>query len=113
MGTLFAVMGGLFLVIMFWEFPVFTVVVAIIIIAIASCSDVSVESTVKAVDEVVNELIDSTIQEPETPEVPIVENSVTEKCIDGKIYLLVIENGEKFPPGTKEDIFGYPVKCYE
>ncbi len=110
--TFLIIACGLGTFFMFWEFPAFTVVVIILIIAVASCSDIKIEDTVKAVDEAVSEIVQQKTGTPETPETPIIENSVTKKCLDGIVYLLVIDNGQSFM-APKEDTFGYNVKCSE
>lgn len=110
MGTFFLIIAGCFLLFFFWEFPALTVVVVILIIAIGSCSDIKIEDVEAGLEQILP--LDETPKATETPDISVPENSVQEKCIDGKIYLLIIENGENFT-ATKEDIFGYPVKCSE
>ena len=93
---------------MLWEFPGIIIPGIVVLILFKSCSssvEVSVEDSTESGQEQVQD-----IEQPS--ETPIIEDSVTEKCISGQIVLLIIENGENFTH-TKEDMFGYPVKCSE
>ena len=115
MVTFLIIVCGLGAFFMFWEFPAFTIFVVVLLIVVASCSDIKIEDTVKAVDEAVSEIVQQKTGTPETPETtetPIIKNSVTRKCLDGIVYLLVIDNGQSFM-APKEDTFGYNVKCSE
>lgn len=87
-----------------WEIPGIIIPIIIVVVVFKSCSssvEVSVEESVDPVE---------TEQVVEQPPEPLIENSVTEKCIDGIVYLLIIENGENFT-GNKKDTFGYNLKC--
>ena len=111
MEIIIAAIAGLILVFFFWEFPAFTIIAVILIVAVASCSDIEIKDTVEAGLEDIFP-IDKTKETPETPETPKVENSVKEQCLDGIVYLLVVDNGQSFM-APKEDTFGYNVKCSE
>ena len=95
---------------LFFEFFEVFLPILIIVVLFKACSS----TTVITVEKEDGSETESTVEEliiTEPPE-PVIEDSVTEKCIDGKIYLLIVENGEKFT-ATKEDTFGYPIKCSE
>lgn len=96
---------GIFGVWVLLEFPGFAIFLIIVIIIIGSCVD-DVEETAT---EVINEqILEANEPEPKASEVPA--DSVNERCLDGIVYLLIVEDGQSFM-APKEDTFGYNEKC--
>lgn len=95
---------------LFVEFPSLIIVALIFGVLIKSCGITTIEDAVESIDEAVEELVQTETVESSEPSV--VEDSVNRRCLDGIMYLLVVENGQSFM-APKEDTFGYNVKCSE
>ena len=92
---------------MLFEFPEGLIVLVIIAVVVGSCSqfiEIDVEETT---EETTEEVLEETA-EPD----PTLENTVTEKCIDGILYLLVVEDGVRFM-APKENRYGDNERCYD
>jgi len=97
---------------LFYEFPGLILIAVIVFIGVKDCSGTTGEDAVESIDEAVEELVQTQESTQESTESVVVEDSVEERCLDGIMYLLVVENGQSFM-APKEDTFGYNVKCSE
>lgn len=98
-----------FMLWLFFEFPGLILIAVVVFIGVKACGPTSIEDAVESIDEAVEELVQQT-QESTPTESVVIEDSVKERCLDGIMYLLVVENGQSFM-APKEDTFGYNVKC--
>jgi hypothetical protein len=105
LGSILAVIVGIGLLWLFFEFPGFIILLIFVIVGVGMCTKGS-ETTV---NDVVESITDSVSNESTEP---TIEDSLDEQCIDGIVYLFVTKDGKNFMH-PKEDTFGYNVKCSE